>query len=74
MVSQLFIVGSHRESYFHSNVSQIQSFEVVVKYVVFLEMGIRCCFLYPSPLSGPSHPKCEHEISIKSFNIVTATG
>lgn len=52
---------------------QIQSFKVVVKYTDFLEMGIRC-FLYPSPLSGPSHPKCEHEITVKSFNIVIATG
>lgn len=53
---------------------QNQSFEVVVKYVDFLEIGMRCHFLYPSPLSGPSHPKCGHEITIKSFNIVIATG
>lgn len=76
MVLQLFIVCSHRESFkgIVSTVSQIQSFEVVVKYVYLLEMGIRCCCLYPSPLFGPSHPKCEHELTIKSFNIVIATG
>lgn len=76
MFLQLFSVCSHSESCkgIVSTVSQIQSFEIVVKYVYLLEMGIRCCCLYPSPLLGPSHPKCEHEITIQSFNIVIATG